>query len=665
MSTFTATASVSPSRQMTAVTQLNAVFDMQDELEKEISPRRAVFIPISQRQDLTPSLLDAMTRQGPMIYPSGLLAADELLEAVIQRTKTPVLVSGPGQGKSQTITNLIMGFLQWQDNGSLLLSTRPSVIWMTMINDNDLRDQGMLDYLKPAQLDQYVLPLHVGNLTPTNTAYQQLVQNILDITNFDTVTRTTRDPARQSYRVLLIDDESHLGLGRKGNLDRFCQTIGIDLKRPPSDWDNPAVYVVKVSATPFPQHLSPSTFQFIQLRQDASYLSLAQLRASGRLHDNAGVDYTANEYAVLRTHVRAAVQTWEDTFRDVHADGAPAWKDGLLFRVATRQEADRYAAVVREEIQTLARRLDASSLVASLPPRVWMTMFYHRAELSRVSPSGLVERPLADFVPTMARPAPQKGMNILFIIKAAQAGKTLRAPHLGQWHDLTGTQTDTVVQSAGRACGYGKAQEDYAIYCNLGEVDKYINWYASLGTDSPLNAARPCGVPAPVRGTYTSTPPGFRVSRAVLHHTPTLAEMDGLRVAYGYPQLGLDQHYRSIRNIDQFGRAVRTEFASLTAVEKLRLKQRYEGWFDEILGRVEGRLYRSEQALRQDSSVYVFPVDWNGQLHAGLLDCLPTVVHTYLPSLQQLYAQHGPGYYWYRPIEFSDRRTHKATSLLY
>lgn len=654
MSDFTPTPA--PSR-LASVSQLNTLFDLPDELEKEITSRQVVFIPLSQRAQLNPTLLGAMTRQGPMIYPSGLLAADELLEALIQRRKTPVLVSGPGQGKSQTITNLIMGFLQWQDNGGLLLSTRPSVIWMTMINDNDLRDQGMLDYLKPAQLDQYVLPLHVGNLTPSNTAYRQLVQNILDITNFDTVTRTTRDRARQSYRVLLIDDESHLGLGRRGNLDRFCQTIGIDLKRPPSDWDNPAVYVVKVSATPFPQHLSPVTFQFIRLQQDASYLSLAQLRASGRLRDNAGMDYAANDYAILRAATREVVQEWANTYMDVHADGTPAWKDGWTLRVATRQEAERYAAVIRDEVHALAHSPFASPLVAAVPPLVWMTMFYHRADLHRVSSSGLVERPIADFVPTMARPARQKGLNILFIIKAAQAGKTLRAPHLIRWDDLTGTQTDTVVQSAGRACGYGKDHEHYTIWCNLKEVDKYINWYASLDA--------PTGVPSTVSSTHTTTPLSVRVSRVELHHTDTLAEMEGLRAAYEYPLLGLDQHHRSLRNIHQLGRTLRTSFASLTALEKLQLKQRFERWFDEILGRGAGRLYRSDQTMRQDSSVYVFPVNWDGHLHVGLVDCFPTVVHTYLPSLHQLYAQHGPGYYWYRPVEFADLRTHKPTSLLH
>lgn len=644
-----------------SLSTLNATFDLQDELDRPTEPRAGLFIPAHERPWLTPDAITARERGAPKIYPEAVEAGYKLMEGICNEHAHMTLLAQPGQGKSAVTVWTIIGFLKWAEHGNQLLSTRPQVFWATMIGDNDLRDQTMLASIRPAGLEPYVEAVHINNFPNKQTQTQPWVNNILEITNYTpSAPDTPREPGRSPRPVFIIFDECHLALGTEGVLARLCEDIGIDLNTPRSRWKNSHVYVLTVSATPFSQDLNtvrgarrpPMTsgeYRYVKLAMSPDYLGPANLLAQGRLHDNKGIRYTAQDYHAFRARVREGIKAFVSSYNATYpgADGCPvsAVKNTIVFRVRSRRAAEEYARVAGDEVLRATQEVDACPITRGLDTRLRLVFFHHqKAHGSLTMPASgcrpLVEREIAEFVPALAASDPTHPFNVYFIIKAAQAGKVLRAPSLSLWVDMTGTQTDTVVQSVGRGCGYGKERETYPIYCNLAEVQQYLNWYDTVNQD----------VPSAVTSAHTriSSRQVLRATRLV--YFAHLSDMDAYRCGKGLREFGFDN--RSVRNIDQMGR-------TLTSSPDDSLQDRIEKWLRDLTGDVDGLVLGPS-----DASVYYFPADWDGQLHANVEQYCGELLTRYRPALHALYAAHGPGYYWQEPVAYHDTREHKSTSLL-
>jgi hypothetical protein len=631
---------------------------MKDELDRPIEAQSALFIPRSEQQFLTPDALTARYAQAPKIFPAAVRAGSYLAQGLFDRRYLGVLLAQPSQGKSGATTWAIQGFLSATDHSNDLLYGRQQVFWITMIGDNDIREQTKQVSIDPAGLQPFVDVLHLSNLPNAAKQTQQWAENILDITNYNTDDPTRPKVAgRRSFPVLLILDECHQGLGKNGVLDRLCHRIGIDLNTAPETWKNQYVSVIGVSATPFAQDLKTrrgvqptvysqsQVYSYVKLAMTDEYLSIAKLLANGRLRDNAAVNYEASNYAAFRREIRTVIRAYLDTYNRTTytTDGqlCPAALDTCVWRVDSRMKAREFARIAEEEIRAAANDGDAVPLARTLSSRSRLVLFHHQKHRASTHET-LQERPIAEFAPALASANPTHALQVFFIIKAAQAGKVLTAPSLIAWYDTTGTHTDTIVQSVGRGCGYGKEHETYLIHCNLAEVKAYLSWYDSVGLD----------VPSEVRGAWASVSKTRVIRETTLHVDRTLAEIDRLRASRGYALASSTR--RSVRHLTQYGQRMLQGFSQHSADEHRKGRDRLEGYFKELLGDSDGRVLRSTTG--KDSNVFVLPERWDGQFHPLVEAAYPDLVAQYRPQIVALYQTYGAGYYWQEPITFHDPR---------
>jgi hypothetical protein len=602
-----------------------------------------------------------------MIYPPAQEASVTLWDVLMLRERIPLLHAEPGQGKSGTIAKTCHLWLTTLDEQKLLLPGSDAILWITLLNDNTVRDQGNTDYLMPSQMDQYVKSLHINNFHKP-----EIIDTIKQRTNFNNV----RGEGEKRFKVLLWLDEIHQGLGKNGNLHRFCQEIGIDLKVPPSQWENQCVYVVGVTATGIPQDVTPPhqvrgeslvdlvaqaryqpVYQFVFLRKDSFYLSLQKLIDSGRLVDNAHISYKKHNYAYLRTALAEIINTWADCC-DRLTSNTDDWRDLWVLRVSSINEAVNMARVIEQECLHQSNNLLLSDIHCAGYKQLKMSVFNHnssRTPFARHMPvaSGmpaLSSYPISRFAPTLLTPSTNRTPRVFFIIAAARAGKTIRNPHGIRWDDTCGKQTDTVVQSAGRAPGYGKDKEDYKIYCNKAEVERYIKWCDAIQGDlDGVRHSRPIGM----TGTHAADRP-YRLtpSQMELIYTPTLSNMKVALTTEGYM---LAFGNREVRHVLGF------------ANRQNHFNENFEHRLGVMLYQVNGTSaaygWRNEEEMRMNPTIYSLN-GWSGRFSEDMEQHYSALANQFRPKIAKLYATHGDGFYWWKPTAFEDSYSVSPKSIL-
>lgn len=641
-------------------TVLNHIFNLPeaDRYLVNYEPHRLVFHTQDQINSphWTHSGLPDLHESGPMIYSPAQEASVTLWDVLMLRERIPLLHAEPGQGKSGTIAQTCHLWLTTLDEQKLLLPGSDAILWITLLNDNTVRDQGYTDYLCPSQMDSYVKSLHINNFHKP-----EIIDTIKQRTNFKNV----RGEGAKGFKVLLWLDEFHQGLGKDGNLDRFCQEIGIDLNLPPSQWENQFVYVVTVTATGIPQDAIPSRYQFVFLRKDSSYLSLQKLIDSGRLVDNAHISYKKNNYAYVRTVLAEIVNTWAvccdrfalNTFNPA-ALNTDDWRDLWVLRVSSINEAVNMARVIEQECLHQSNNLLLSDIQCAGYKQLKMSVFNHNSSRTPFATrmpvaSGmpaLSSYPISRFAPTLLTPSANRTPRVFFIIAAARAGKTIRNTHGIRWDDTCGKQTDTVVQSAGRATGYGKNKEDYKIYCNKEEVERYGKWCDAIQGDlDGVRHSRPIGM----TGTHAADHPyRFTPSQMELIHTPTLSKMKDALTAEDY-RLAVGN--REVRHV--LGLADRQD----------QFDQNYEHRLRVLLYQVNGTSaaygWRNEEEMRKNPTIYSLN-GWSGRFSKNMEQHYPALANEFRPTIAKLYATHGDGFYWWKPTAFEDSYSASPNSIL-
>lgn len=597
---------------------------------------KIVFIPNSQKNDgiWTPQALESQRRNGVMIHSNQVAAAREIIHELERREYIPQLVAQPGQGKSGTVTKVMEVWLTKQDSLQLLTS-EPSVAWITMLNDNEVRDQGDIDYLEPSHMTPYVQTYHVGNLTDCDT----LADNIVQMTNF----RGVRGKNVKSHPVLLLLDEIHLGLAKNGNLDKkLLDRIGANLHSPPNQWENQSVFIVGVSATALPQDICKDVYKIILLSKDPAYLSLEEMLDQGRLHDNSAKNfYSKRKYQNLKSGLTQVATRWYET-RNWYYGDVFYGKDEWTIRCKSISDVHKFAKVIYEERNLRRESALIDPIMKYGYDHLSMVVFHHKHNRANSTLPFLEERSIKEFAPMLLKPSFNKGIRVYFIIHAARAGKTIRNPYGIRWDDTSGKQTDTVVQSAGRGPGYHKENEDYHIYVNLGEVKKYIVWYKAIESDTPhARSERP-----DTTGAHTRLSNKLWPSAVELVYTPDRDAMDVYRIQYEYPTLAeLDNRMvRSLTTIGTKTDRVDSDFHT-----------RIMDWFDQLVGKTEAYVSNNEETMKKNASVYYIEPNWNGRFSDLLETHYAQLVNQYRPTIQNLYATYGPGYYWWRPTAFHDR----------
>lgn len=609
---------------------------------------KIVFIPNNQKDAgiWTPQALQSQRLNGVTVYPNQIHAAREIIDEVNLRERIPQLVAQPGQGKSGTATKVIHAWLAARDVLQSLTS-EPSVAWITMLNDNEVRDQGDIDYLEPSQMSRYVQTFHVGNLTASSAACDTLSNNIIQMTNF----REVRGENVKSHRVLLMLDEIHLGLAKNGNLAKLLERIGVNLHSVPKQWENQGVSIVAISATPLPQDIRPEVFKIILLSKDPSYLSLEEMMDHGRLHDNSGKNfYPKRNYENLRVAFTQVADRWLETSNDYDSTTHKfLGKDLWTIRCRSLSDVHKIAKVLWEERN---RRCVSDPRTKYGFEHLTMAVFHHKHNSTIPVLPFLEERPIKEFAPMLLKPSPNKGIRVYFIIHAARAGKTIRNPHTIRWDDTSGKQTDTVVQSAGRGPGYHKENEDYDIYVNLAEVQKYLIWYKAIEDDTAtVRNQRP-----DTSGTYTKLSSVCYATKLEFVYRKTISELNTVRCQYGYPDIEQSAN-RNVRHLAHIGKIADHDHQDW--------HDRVQRWFEQFVGVPEMYVLRgNEETMKNNAAAYYLPPNWNEQFTNNVERNFPDLTARYRPFIVKLYHENGPGYYQWIPVAFRDRPELRPTAIL-
>jgi hypothetical protein len=284
---------------------------------------------------------------------------------------------------------------------------------------------------------------------------------------------------------LWILDECHIGNITDGCIDLMLKNHGVYQNEPCWKWGNRSGtrnILLNVSATPYAHEPKGDFMQGPKTRDDdlykiiydppgPGYNSLENMRKSGRLRPAVSLPKRLTSGRFV--HAEHFEQMYDTFLLDCKRDG-PGY---LVVRATGRQRKDLIAYLKRRERRRKYREFDASA-----------------NNLNQLN---------GEFGIAPAEP------EVLVIRGGQRAGMTIpRRNYIRGWRETeTTANVDTVVQSGpGRACGHGRENDKYPIYCNLERIDEAIQHYAELEqgayTDMPagigskrLKGSRVCWQP--------------------------------------------------------------------------------------------------------------------------------------------------------------------------
>lgn len=252
-------------------------------------------------------------------------------------------------------------------------------------------------------------------------------------------------------RRLIIIDEVHIGNGCDGNIDVFYKTLGIRIQEQIHTWDKSVVnIVVGVSATPFAHavlsglnpgnHDTQVLFNMVYLKPTRDYNGISDMLLNGRLRQSERIISKKGEITLFFETVLGRFKT------DCQVKG-PGY---LVLRVLGDTNVDKVKSYVDNR-------------------------GFRQREFSTKG-EDLLE--LNDYISS-----PAETPTVVIIRGAMRAGMTLgTGQYIRAWVEgPKSVGTDTQVQAGiGRACGYGRLNDDYPIYCDLKAAEEYHKYFKAL-----------------------------------------------------------------------------------------------------------------------------------------------------------------------------------------
>lgn len=247
---------------------------------------------------------------------------------------------------------------------------------------------------------------------------------------------------------LWVIDEAHLGNGLDGNIDSILRKHGINISKPPHSWDQAVRnHVVVVSATPAAHLLKTQDFSSI----DESLFDVC--------HEPAPVTY--NSMKIMRDNGR---------LRQVNRDivGSGQLEKEILPAFAARCKAEGPGYLV---IRAQGKKYEA--LVDLLKTKKY-----------RHETFDCKRKNISEFLSKLRTKPDCK--QVLIIRGSMRAGMTIKpyidTPHfIHGWVENHATNPDSQAQSGvGRACGHNKVSETYPIWCDLDNINQWIDVFDAL-----------------------------------------------------------------------------------------------------------------------------------------------------------------------------------------
>lgn len=364
------------------------------------------------------------------IYKNQIDCAEMIFNNFLTNTgKSQLLITEPQEGKTGVEEYLISKFIEYCEKNK----QEYQVVYAIQLSDTGVKNQTKKRLRKSGLLEKVIL-LHQGDVNVQN--YEKKIIN-------DSPSKLT----------LLINEECHIALGADRPFDYFWQHIGVNYGQDFTKWENNKIWMLSVSATPFPQcikeKIEDNAFMIVKLKRSANYFGLQSLLDSNRLNDNLLLfkeNHLSKELVDVIENYITECETQGNKYAGIRFPNSRG-KTGKDINCFTKLLKEKFPNISIEEFSQKQENLNELDDQLSVSP---------------IKPT------------------------IILIKQALNAGKTLTTTkHIGLWIEYKGTSSgsDTVAQRVGRFLGYkddyghSKFDDKFKVYCSLDDVKLALDFY--------------------------------------------------------------------------------------------------------------------------------------------------------------------------------------------
>lgn len=436
------------------------------------------------------------------IYPLQQKVADDVLAILWSNEKkctlnkrSAVLAMQPQSGKTGVIIALVDGFIK----DCVARKRTFQIIVVCGLPHLDLTDQTrsrLTARVNGSERVGAMLHVFAGQSNLQTYPIDEYTQSGIIISHNNSTLRKMDLNMEVDVR-LWVADEVHLGNVRSGNIDIMLQKHGVRICEQIHTWGNSKTvnHFVGVSATPTAHMLKSDNisldgealFHWIYEAPPANYNSLVMMRTAGRLKQTKPLfheDSTPTDFFnEVLTNFKKQCRNHGPGYLVIRATGA---KHTQLINHINRRGRN----IECLQFDAKEGNIDELNLSLSLKPK---------------EPTYVVIR------------------------GSMRAGITLPLNHcIRGWVETESTTSDAQAQAGvGRACGYGRTQDTYFIYCDLVHVDAWIEAYAKLDKGGVP------AIPSGVQNKEMSTHKRYGV-KEILPYDDAWKKYVGPRVKSGY-----------------------------------------------------------------------------------------------------------------------------------
>lgn len=274
---------------------------------------------------------------------------------------------------------------------------------------------------------------------------------------------------------LAIFDECHVAMEKNREFHLLLQDLGINLGAPADTWENQRIKYVGVSAT-IAAHIHQQklaeeqgrlVYELVVMEKGENYIGFEDIKPRMR---------------PSFPYVKGGKVTpeFEKMLTDFNAYCKINGSKHLLIRLGGKKEEKIIEKWIRKNYPDFFLRVFRSDKRSAFTRK---TSVHSIDKLDDILSNPPTDAPWVNPAWETGNSVP----NVIFIYDSLRMAKTItNVSHMGGWVDRIPTKkenqnTDTVVQSVGRLCGYTLCRKnaDFPIYCNMEKIDEYNAAYKS------------------------------------------------------------------------------------------------------------------------------------------------------------------------------------------
>lgn len=266
-------------------------------------------------------------------------------------------------------------------------------------------------------------------------------------------TNLRKELERKSDYKVLIFDEAHYANGKDKINDTWLVTHGVFLNKSYREWTTKNIFVINVSATPF-AHLTKDK---VMESNNSDYVQNVTLQPGPGYYSI--IDMHEKHHRIKQSEALFDGNKISDFFIEILSNFSREESNGyLVVRCNGEQNKNKI-----EKIKKYIQMTYGNSITSSV----------YSCEMNNIG--ALSE--------SISKQPNRK--EVVFIKHSLRAGKTLdETRYIRGWIESPNSNSDCVIQSVGRCCGYPskmdgrpRSEDTFPVYCNVDEIEEICAFY--------------------------------------------------------------------------------------------------------------------------------------------------------------------------------------------